>query len=188
MSFRDFSLRDWRIFAGNAVMLVCSILYGCWWYDANRTGEFILSVSPLLLLVVMTGLVSMVLLIHGAFADKGRGALSLYQVLLCCLALYAALLLVGRFLLHRQLTSELLAMMLWLSGELCALLVLYEEGSVSPKKCRLLIALFALSFVVGVACYFLYARLSAPATERCGFVPIFCYGAVVLVFLLLQVF
>ncbi len=169
-------------------MLVCSFLYAWWWYDANRTGEFILSISPLLLLVVLTGLAAMVLLIHGSFADKAySAAFSLYRLLLCCAALYAVLLLLGRFVLHRQLTSELFAMMLWLSGELCALCVLYEEGSVSPKKCWLLIVLFALAFTVGLVCYFLYFRLSGAAMEYCGFVPIFCYAVVVLIFMLLQV-
>lgn len=183
--FRAFTAPLWMLFAGDALLLFCSVFYMAWWLICFRPGSPGLSSGwALLALAFATGLPALVLLalsVSALNAASGGGLSG--PILLGALALYLILLLVTKAAFHRPVTSELLIMLVWAAAQLCAVAALRGAGRFGPGRTAALAVLVGLATAADVVCYVLYYRLDAQASYWDGLVPLASDAAVMAVFL-----
>ena len=185
--FSSFTAKDWLICGGNICMFACSVFYILWWVSANRTGTYHPDSAPLLFCTIGAGLVSVVLIFCGMNAMPAvKCAVPVWAVCASCAMLYAVLLPVSGAVFHRPATSELLIMVVWLTGELCVIDALNAEGRFGTAVSFALLALVALSFAAGYVCYLKYYHLEGRAMFIDGIIPLACDGAAVFIITAVQ--
>jgi len=184
MQVTNFSTQDWLLFAANGSMLACCIFYICWWLNANKSGAYHPNSPALLFLTIAFGLVAVGLFIFGV-SKSSAAFVPTWCICVGSLALYILLFIISDKVFKRPTTSELLIMIVWLMGELCALNVLYDERLNVAKSLVLLVLIFA-EFVAGYICYLKYYKLAGSAMVIDGTIPLAADGAVVLIFMILQ--
>jgi hypothetical protein len=185
--FRDFTAPLWEIFAGNLLLLFCTLFYLAWWVVSYRpnssggpAGGFYLTAA------FITGVAAIALMSGGINAlSRGSKGLPVMYILLGVAALFFVLLLVTAVTFHRIVTSELILMHVWAALELCAVAVLYGAGRLGAGRAGTLAALVGIATVAGLICYVLYYRLDETASYRAGMVPLSTDAFVMAVFLVL---
>lgn len=184
--FRDFIGPDWRIFAGNALMLATCALYLAWWGIAFKPGATARPAyaGALIASAVVTGIAAITLLALGIadLAGQGKGIPASF-ILIGAVAAYIALLAATKFLFGRPVTSELLIMIVWAAVELAAIGALRQSGRFGDSAASSLCVLVAVATVAGLVCYVLYYRLDETASYVAGFIPLATDAGVVAAFL-----
>ena len=188
--FHDFTAPLWELFAGNALLLICSLFYLAWWAVAFRPGSTgKMAGAGFIALAFFTGLgaVALICLAVGALSQHSH-AVSVWYILIGTAALYLILLLVTAAVFHRTVTSELLIIHVWAALELSSVAVLYGTGRFCIALASVQAVLIGMAVVAGVICYVLFYRLSGTAGYWDGMVPLAADAFVMAVFLGMMAF
>jgi hypothetical protein len=183
--FRSFTAPLWEIFAGNLLLLICSLFYLAWWVVSYRpnssggsAGGFYITAA------FITGFAAIALMSAGidSLSQDSKG-LPVKFILMGCAALFLVLLLVTSIAFHRIVTSELIIIHIWAALELSVVAVLYGTGRFGAGRAATLAALVGIVSVAGLICYVLYYRLDETARYWIGMVPLTTDAFVMTVFL-----
>ena len=183
--FYNFTSPIWEIFAGNLLLLFCSLFYLAWWVVSFRpnssggpAGGFCITAA------FITGVAAIALISGGinSLSQDSKG-LPVRYILLGCAALFVVLLPVSTIAFHRIVTSELIIIHIWTALELSAVAVLYGTGRFGAGRAAALAALVGIATVAALICYVLYYRLDETASYRVGMVPLAADAFVMAVFL-----
>ncbi len=183
--FRNFSAPLWGIFAGNLLLLVCSLFYLAWWALSFRpnssggpAGGFYLTAA------FITGFAAIALMSGGVntLSQDSKG-LPVKFILMGGVAFFIVLLLVTAVGFHRIVTSELIILHIWAVLELSAVAVLFGTGRFGAGQTATLATLVGIAAVAGLVCYVLYYRLDEAARYWSGMVPLAAAALVMAVFL-----
>ena len=183
--FHNFTPPLWEIFAGNLLLLFCSLFYLAWWVVAFRPNASEKSSTGTICITAafITGIAAIALMSGGirALSSSANGVPVSY-VLLGCAALFGILLLVTTLVFHRLVTSELIIIHIWTALELSAVAVLYNTGRFGLGRTVTLAALVGMATIAGLIAYVLYYRLEGTASYRDGMVPLIADAFVMAVF------
>ncbi len=184
--FRSFTLPLWEIFAGNLLLLFCSLFYLAWWvasYRPNSSGG--LAGGFYITAAFITGVAAIALMSFGisSLSQESARGLPVKLILLGCTALFFVLLPVTAIAFRRMVTSELILIHIWAALELSAVAVLYGTGRFGAGRAAMLTALVGIAAVAGLICYVLYYRLDETARYWNGMVPLAADAFVIAVFL-----
>ena len=183
--FHNFTAPLWEIFAGNLLLLFCSLFYLVWWVVSFRpnssggsAGVFYITAA------FITGVAAIALLSGGINSlSQDSKSLPVRFILLGSAALFFVLLLVTAIAFHRIVTSELIIIHIWAALELSLVAVLYGTGHFGSGRAATLTALVGIAIVVGLICYVLYFRLDGMSSYWDGMVPLMMDAFVMAVFL-----
>jgi len=186
--FRNFTAPLWEIFAGNLLLLFCSLCYLAWWvvsFNPNSLGNSASSPGTLYLVAAfITGIAAIGLTSNGIkWLSLDSQGLPVKFILLGSAAVFLILLLVTTIAFHRVVTSELLIIHIWAALELSMVAVLYGTGHFGLGRVGLLAALVGIAFVTSLICYLLYYRLDETASYWTGMIPLIMDAFVMSVFL-----
>jgi len=188
--FRNFTPPLWKMFAGNFLLLLCSLFYLAWWAVSFRPNQPGGSSGGLWLAAAfITGIAGLGLMSAGIGSlSRDSGSRLVMNIVLGAAAVFFVLLAVTSIAFHRPLTSELLIIHVWAAIELCAIAALYTADRFGPGRAATIAALVAIATVVGMACYVLYYRLDEAAAYRAGMAPLAVDAVVMAVFLAVMAF
>jgi len=187
--FRSFTAPLWEIFAGNLLLLFCSLCYLAWWVvsfnpdssggsSGGSAGMFYIAAA------FITGVSAIFLTSSGIkWLSQDSKGLPVKFILLGSAAVFLILLLVTVIVFHRMVTSELLIIHIWAALELSMVAVLHGTGQFGLGRVAILSALIGIAFVVGLICYILYYRLDGTASYWDGMIPLIMDAFVMSVFL-----
>jgi hypothetical protein len=184
MFFQNFTPSRWEVFSGNLLLLFCSLFYLIWWVVTFRphasggpVGTFCITAA------FITGIAAIVLLSLGISSlSQDSTGLPLKYVLIGAAVLFVVLLFVTTLVFHRQVTSELLIIHIWVALEFSAIVVLNGTGVFGSGRAVTMAVLVGIATIVGVVCYVLYYRLEGMSSYRVGMVPLATDAFVVAVF------
>jgi hypothetical protein len=183
--FRNFTVPLWEIFAGNLLLLFCTLFYLAWWVVSYRPNSSGGSVGVFCITAAfITGFAAIALMSGGIspLSQDSKGVPVMY-ILLGCAALFFVLLPVTSIAFHRIVTSELMLMHVWAALELSAVAVLYGTGRFGAGRAAALAALVGIAAVAGLICYVLYYRQDETARYWIGMIPLATDSLVMTVFL-----
>lgn len=184
--FHDFTAPMREAFAGNLLLLLCSLFYLVWWIVCFRPGASGSSAGGgvCLALAFLTGIASVFAFSGGirALAAVSKGV-PVRWILLGAAVSYLVLLGVTAVFFRRPVTSELILVHIWAALELSLVAVLYGAGRFGAGRAAVLTALIAAASAAGLVCYVLYYRLGGTASFVDGIVPLASDAAVMAVFL-----
>lgn len=185
MFFRNFNAPIWEIFAGNLLLLFCSLFYLAWWVVTFRPNS---SGGPVgvfcIVAAFITGIVAIVLLSGGISSlSQSSESIPVMFILLGAVALLIVLVLVTTMAFHRIVTSELIIILIWAALELSVIAVLYGTGRFGSGSAVTLAVLVGIGTIVSLICYVLYYRLDETASYWVGMVPLTAAGLAVAVIL-----
>ncbi|MBK5261791.1 MAG: hypothetical protein JJE17_04350 [Peptostreptococcaceae bacterium] len=183
--FRSFTAPLWEIFAGNLLLLFCSLCYLAWWvvsFNPNSSGGsagmFYIAAAFII------GVVAIFLTSSGIkWLSQDSKSLPVSFILLGSVAVFIILLLVTTIAFHRMVTSELLIIHIWAALELSMVVVLYGTGHFGFGRVAILSALIGIAFIASLICYILYYRLDGTASYWAGMIPLIMDAFVMSVFL-----
>ena len=184
--FHNFTAPLWKIFAGNLLLLFCSLFYLAWWVVSFRpnssgspNGGFYISAA------FITGVAAIVLMSGGVNSlSLDSKALPVRFILLGVAALFLIMLPVTAFAFHRIVTSELIIIHIWTALELSAVAVLYGRRFGAGRAVTLAV-LVGIATAAGLISYVLYYHLDETASYRAGMIPLMTDGFVMAVFLVM---
>jgi hypothetical protein len=187
--FHNFTAPVWQIFAGNLLLLICSIFYLVWWvvcFGPNASGKAAGGSTGVIYLTgaFISGIAAIVLMSGGINTlSKDSKSVPVWLILLGGTVLFVAMLLITTAVYHRPTTSELIIIHIWAVLELSAIVVLYGTGRFGLGRTVLLVTLAGIAFAAGVICYVLYYRLKGTAGYWDGMAPLIIDASVMAVFL-----
>jgi hypothetical protein len=187
--FRNFTTPLRGIFAGNLLLLVCSLLYLVWWaisFRQNSSGGLagVLAGVFCITAAFISGVAAIVLMSGGFYSlSQDSKSLPVRFILLGGAILLLVLLLVTVIAFHRIVTLELIIIHIWAALELSAVSVLYGIGRFGLGRAVTLAALVGIATVVALICYILYYRLNGTASYLAGMIPLIVDGFVMAFFL-----
>jgi hypothetical protein len=183
--FHNFTPPLWEIFAGNVLLLFCSLFYLAWWVAVFRPNASEKSTTGTICITAafITGVAAIALMSGGihALSSSAKGV-PVSFVLLGCAAMFVILLLVTSLVFRRPVTSELIIIHIWAALELSGVAVLYNTGRFGMGRTVLLSALVGMATIAGFIAYVLYYRLEGTASYRDGMVPLIADAFVMAVF------
>jgi hypothetical protein len=183
--FHNFTTPIWEIFAGNLLLLFCSLFYLVWWVfflkpnsSGGSAGVFYITAA------FITGTAGIALMSGGInLLSQVSNSLPVRSILLGSGALFVVLLLVTVIIFRRTVTSELIIIHIWAALELSVVAVLYGTGQFAPGRAAALAALVGIAFAASLICYVLYYRLDGMARYWDGMIPLILAVFVMAVFL-----
>jgi len=183
--FHNFTAPLWEIFAGNLLLLFCSLFYLVWWVVSFRPNSSGGSAGVFYITAAFITGVAAIALMSGGINSLSQDSKSLPVrfILLGSAALFLVLLLVTAIAFHRIVTSELIIIHIWAALELSVVAVLYGTGRFGPGRAATLATLVGIATVIGLICYVLYYRLDGTASYWNGMVPLMMDAFVMAVFL-----
>jgi hypothetical protein len=183
--FHNFTAPLWEIFAGNLLLLFCSLFYLVWWVVSFRPNSSGGSAGVFYITAAFITGVAAIALMSGGINSLSQDSKSLPVrfILLGSAALFLVLLLVTAIAFHRIVTSELIIIHIWAALELSVVAVLYGTGRFGSGRAATLAALVGIATVIGLICYVLYYRLDGTASYWNGMVPLMMDAFVMAVFL-----
>jgi len=181
MFFRNFNAPLWEIFAGNLLLLFCSLFYLAWWAVTFRPDSIGGSVGVFYIVAAfITGVIAIVLMSGGISSlSQSSESIPVRFILLGAVALFIVLVLVTTMAFHRIVTSELIIILFWAALELSVITVLFGTGRFSSGSAVTLAVLVGIATVVSLICYVLYYRLDETTSYWVGMVPLSAAGLVI---------
>ena len=183
--FRSFTAPLWEIFAGNLLLLICSLFYLAWWVVSYRPNSSGGPAGGLYITAAfITGIAAITLMSVGinSLSQDAKG-FPVRFILTGSAVLFFVLLPVTAIAFHRMVTSELMIIHIWAALELSAVAVLYGTGRFGAGRAAALAALAGIATVTGLICYVLYYRMDDTARYWSGMVPLATDAVVMAVFL-----
>ncbi|MBM6700057.1 hypothetical protein H7U32_07040 [Bifidobacterium pullorum subsp. saeculare] len=169
-----------QVSRGHWLLVVCAALYLFWWAvffrpGAQARGALRGAAIAAILLAAVCGVWG---LIDAGIALPWIGSVGgvpLWVFAVCGVVAYAALAGVTQGLFHRQLTTELLLIVLWAAFEL-AVACRLGAGAIPMGVAVALLILTVVLFVGSMVCYVLYYRLPAWPAFLAGCAPLVAVG------------
>jgi len=188
--FHNFTTPLWEIFAGNLLLLACSLFYLTWWIVAFKPGPQSGTEGNLFISIAfVTGISGIVLMVAGInFLHHESRGVPVKAILMGIAVLYVVLLLLTTIFYKRIVTSELMIIHIWAALELSAVAALYGAGRFGFGTAVFIASLIAIAIVAGLICYVLYYRLSGVASYWDGMIPLAVDALVMAIFLVLFAF
>lgn len=183
--FRSFTPAIRELFFGNLFLLLCSLFYLAWWilcfhpHSSGGTGG-----AVCLTIAFGTGIAAVVLMSLGIYSlSQDSKGLPIGYILFGGILLYVILLMVTVLLFHRQTTSELLILHIWVVLEISAVTVLHGISRFGLVRTAILLVLIGTATVIGLICYVLYYRLDGISSYQDGMVPLITDALTMVAFL-----
>ena len=185
--FRSFTFPLWEIFAGNMLLLICTLFYLAWWAVSFRPNTSGVSAGTLYIIAaIITGCAAIALISGGINSlPQGSRGLPVWVILTGVAALFIVLFLVTSLAFHRIVTSELLIIHIWAALELSVVAALYGTGHLGVGRAAILAALVGIATIAGLICYVLYYRADETARYYIGMVPLITDAVVMAIFLVI---
>lgn len=163
-----------QIFFGNLLLVVCCAFYLAWWLLAFRPASPVRGFASgwLLLPAFAAGVAAASLVAGGLWASPAGGPVSGRALVWGGAALYAALLVLTRFCLHRPVTTELFLIVGWAVLAASEVNALTGGGSLGRGAALVFAVLLAAVTALSLVCYVLYYRLSPAAGYLDGILPL----------------
>ena len=164
-----------HIFIGNILFIVCCAFYLAWWLVRFRPVNPITGFKIGLLLVpaALVGLVAVYYIVWGVSdPDIGNTLFPKSYVIWGALVAYVVFYAVTRWLLHRQVTSELTLIVVWGALALSEVNALYGAQLFSHDLLSIFIVIIAAAVVIDLVCYVLYYRLDGWKSYIDGLIPL----------------
>lgn len=183
--FHNFTASLWEVFSGNLLLFFCSLFYLIWWVVSFRPGSSGGSAGVFCIAAAfITGIAAIALLSVGinSLSHNSKG-LPVRYIMIGVAVLYVALLLVTVVVFHRQVTSELIIIHIWVALEISTVVVLHGIGRFGQGRIAALTVLVGISTIIGLICYVLYYRLDGLSSYWVGMVPLATDAFVMAVFL-----
>jgi hypothetical protein len=184
--FRTFTAPLWEIFVGNLLLFFCSLFYLAWWIVSYRPDSPVRSAAGgfYITAAFITGIAAGALMSFGIYSlSHDSKGLPVLFILTGGVVLFLVLLPVTSVVFHRQVTTELTIMHIWVLLEFSAVSVLYGTGRFGTGRTVALATLIGIAFVAGLICYMLHYRLDITARYWNGMIPLITDAVVMAVFL-----
>ena len=172
---------------GNWMMVLCAVFYLAWWRITFRPPAP--EGTPLgricIILAFVSGIAGIVLAIagmNGTSKESARTGLSGIMIVIGGVILYALLLAISSKVLHRQVTSELMIIIMWTVLELCAINHWFESYSLSQSAAVIFAVIVILTAIASLICYLQYYRVSYEQGYLIGSIPLVLTGIVMTLF------
>lgn len=163
------------ILNGQALLIICFIIYLIWWYRGFRPDVDVSRVKGLngllLAITALTGIAGVILSLR-ATAGTNTMKIQPSAILIVGVAAYVALLLVTRLLFVRPVTSELLLIVVWTMLEVYVITVLNSAGRLTDTRFGIMCGVIAVAFLGSMVCYCLYYRLEEKTSFYVAMVPL----------------
>jgi hypothetical protein len=166
-----------QILLGQGLLIICCIFYLIWWSLSYRPGVVVDRVQGirglLLAITALSGIVGMILSVHGAGSIPKQGpAVSGSTLLAVGIVLYFVLLVLTRNFMGRAVTTELALIVGWLILEVTVLQALWCGGRIGNAGFYLMLAIIAAAFVISMVLYVLYYRMPEGQAFYAAMVPL----------------
>ena len=165
-----------QILSGQILLIICFIFYLIWWYRGYRPGMMVSRVqginSLLLALTAGFGVSGIVVSVMGAGSAGGMLKVNPAHILIAGIAAFILLLLVTRYVFSREVTSELLLIVVWTMLEIWVIDALNGIGSLSDMHFGVLAVMLAAVFVVSIILYVAYYRMEEMKAFYTAMVPL----------------
>lgn len=171
---------------GHALLLACAVLYVIWWCvffnpNVQVKGGLLRSFGVACILVAAVAGIAGVALdclgISGLSALPTNGSIRVWPFAIGGVAVYIALAAATSQLLHRPITTELLLIVMWVTLELCTLIVLYDSGALGLPVTVVLAVILLILFIADMTCYLAYYHLPPMPAFIDGTVPLIAVAA-----------
>ena len=174
-----FSSISGKILAGNMLFTACCIVYLIWWSVAFRPGyqaPIVLKLS-LLAATAFLGVFALAMIIAGC---QGHSPFRNIFIIAVAAVVYVVLLVVTNVCMGRQVTTELMLIVIWTCVEVCACGALCGDGVFSTKVMLILICIVVVAAAIGMLCYLKYYDLAPMPAFYDGMVPLILFAAVMI--------
>ena len=167
-----------KIAVGQILLIICCIFYLIWWSISYRPGVEVNRAGGLngilLMITAFCGLAGVFVSIYGVnvIPKTGRMKITGGQAVIGWILLYVMLLIVTRFIFHRQVTTELLLITGWAALEITVISSLGGAGKLSDTRFFILLAVIVAAVVVSMILYVLYYRMEEMKAFYAAMVPL----------------
>ena len=168
---------------GNWLMVVCAAFYLAWWRITFRppAPEGTPLGSACIILAFITGIAGIVLAgisMNSGSENTERAGIPGIAIVIGGVVTYVVLLAVSSRLFHRQVTSELLIIIVWTVLELCALNSWYQRGKLVFVLTVILAVMVIIVAIASLICYLQYYRVSYEKGYLIGSIPLVLTAAI----------
>ncbi len=164
-----------QMLTGNISLIICCAFYLLWWILAFKPEGAIKGAKSgwLLIPAFIFGIAAIILIVMGSNGiDREELLIPKAAILLCGLAAYIILLLITRFVMNRQVTTELLLIVGWAVISFLELNALYGLGDYGKAGTIVFLAVVIAAAAVGLVCYLLYYGLDVRTGYVDGMIPL----------------
>ena len=174
------------VLIGNWMMVVCAAFYLAWWRitfrppapEGTPIGNLCLAMA---FLSGIAGIVLSVLGMNRTSGDPSGAGVSKIAIVIGGVIAYVLLLALSSMALHRQVTSELMIIILWTVLELCVLDHWSQYCGMTVRAAVTLAVIVILAAILSLICYMLYYRVSYEQGYLIGSIPLLITGCVMIV-------
>ena len=181
------------LITGHIFLIICCAFYLAWWcyaFDPSFKGSRAGGTAGILFLVTaVSGLFGLGATFLGIMAKGTRewiipGA----SIIIGAVILYMLLLFVSSHFLHRQVTTELLLIVMWTAFEIASYQSAYSLELIGAGTMWFLTVLISICAVISLYFYLQFYEVSAARGYVYGMIPLILVGICMLIFLLSVVF
>ncbi len=170
---------------GNRSMIACVICYLVWWVVTFKPpapkGSF--AGSIFLIGAFLFGLGGIFLIVHAISRLSEQPAVNpfipLWMIPAAGALFYVVSLMITSKVLHRQVTSELLIIIVWTVLELCFVSTMYRYDIIGKGALAALLAGIVVVMILSIICYLLYYNLEYVKGYYDGMIPLVLVGIMV---------
>lgn len=177
--------------AGQAVMVLCCILYIIWWYRCYRPGTLVDRTHGfngiLLFLIIVTGFSGIALSFQN-LPFNGKLLIADDLHLSATAAVFIFMLVVTLFIFRRSVTSELFIITIWTAVETAVCNRMYAGSLIGKGSYITGLIIIALAFCVSMIMYVLYYRMEENRAFYAAMVPLVAAAFTAAALLLMIVF
>lgn len=154
-----------QILIGQALMVLCCIVYLIWWYRGYRPGTHVSRIGGIngLLLLITAGLgIVGVIMSMSSVPVSSEMKVDPGVIIVGGIISYIVLFLVTRFCFQRIVTAELLLIVAWTVVEAVVITRLEAAGYLGNTGFIAMCIVLALAFAVSIVLYVAYYRMADP--------------------------
>ena len=169
-----------KIFAGNLLFAACCIVYLAWWCVAFRPGYSApMGIkTALFAITAILGVAGLATIIIGC--QMSSGGMRYVGIIAAGAAVYILLLVITNVAMHRQVTTELMLIVFWVSMEICACNALFGTGTISKAAFVIMGIIILVAAIIGMISYLKYYDLEPMPAFYDGMVPLVLFALVMI--------
>ncbi len=173
--FSRFDILTRRLLEGSLLLILCCLFYLAWWFIAFKPTGAVKGLRSgwLLIPAAVFGTMSVVQMIRGCSLKEGADALfpQMYTLVGGLIA-YVVLFLISCIGMKRQVTTELLLIVVWAALSCAQLNALFSQGVFTKSAALICMVLIVVAAVVSLVCYLLYYGLDSRMGYIDGAIPL----------------
>ncbi len=180
------------LIAGQISLILCCIFYLLWWragfYPGVTVSRVTGRVGILLYITAALGVLGVILSVTGAnHIVAGKDIISGTAVLIGDVLVYIVLLLGSRFLLHRQVTTELFLIVGWSMLMILAAGKVYSADAINDRSFIAMLIIIAVAAALSMIFYLAYYNVSPMRGYIYGMIPLITEAFSMLIFTVMLV-